>query len=86
MKIIDSFFSCILHAFSINSIHMLQDVNTVLGIHVGQDLISWSLLNRNCEVLQWNYKTFLSKRTKENIHSLLLEVNIELKSFIYLVK
>lgn len=72
--------------FVIDSVHMLQDVNTVLGIHVGQDLISWSLLNRNCEVLQWSYKTILQKKTKETIHSLLQEVNIELKSFIYLVK
>lgn len=49
----------------------LKDINTVLGIYVGYDLISWSLLDRNCEVLQWDYKSFQRKEKKENIHSLL---------------
>ncbi|XP_011143489.1 transcription elongation factor, mitochondrial-like [Harpegnathos saltator] len=48
-----------------------KDVNTILGIHVGQDIISWSLLNRDCEVLQWCYKSFTRSGTKENLHSLL---------------
>lgn len=48
-----------------------KDVNTVLGIYVGSDIISWTLLNRNCEVLQWTYKSFPQKEKKENIHSLL---------------
>lgn len=66
---------------------MLQDVNTVLGIYVGHDMISWSLLNRDCKVLQWSYSSFLQKETKENIHSLLQTVNIEaLKSFSSLSK
>ncbi|XP_072743535.1 transcription elongation factor, mitochondrial isoform X2 [Anoplolepis gracilipes] len=47
-----------------------KNVNTVLGIHIGQDMISWSLLNRECEVLQWSYKCFPQNRLKENIHSL----------------
>lgn len=64
---------------------MLQNVNTVLGIYVGHNLISWSLLNRNCEVLQWNYKSFPRKGTKENIHSLLQEVNIKALKF-FLIK
>ncbi|XP_018318070.1 transcription elongation factor, mitochondrial [Mycetomoellerius zeteki] len=48
-----------------------KNVNTVLGIYVGHDIISWSLLNRNCEVLQWSYKSFPRKEKKEKIHSLL---------------
>ncbi|EGI60314.1 PREDICTED: transcription elongation factor, mitochondrial-like isoform X1 [Acromyrmex echinatior] len=48
-----------------------KNVNTVLGIYVGHDIISWSLLNRNCEVLQWSYKSFPRKEKKENILSLL---------------
>ncbi|KMQ90137.1 hypothetical protein RF55_10135 [Lasius niger] len=48
-----------------------KDVNTVLGIYIGTDMISWSLLNRDCEVLQWNYKCFPQSGLKENIHSLL---------------
>ncbi|XP_032665582.1 uncharacterized protein LOC116841588 isoform X2 [Odontomachus brunneus] len=48
-----------------------KDVDTVLGIYIGQDVISWSLLNRDCEVLQWNYKRFERNRARENIHSLL---------------
>ncbi|KAM0737219.1 Transcription elongation factor, mitochondrial [Formica fusca] len=48
-----------------------KDVNTVLGIYIGSDMISWSLLNRDCEVLQWSYKCFPQNRFKENIHSLL---------------
>ncbi|XP_071562003.1 transcription elongation factor, mitochondrial [Temnothorax nylanderi] len=50
-----------------------RDVDTVLGIYVGHDLISWSLLNRDCEVLQWSYKSFPRKGPKENIHTLLQE-------------
>lgn len=50
---------------------ILQDVNTVLGIYIGTDMISWSLLNRDCEVLQWSYKCFPQSGLKENIHSLL---------------
>jgi len=65
---------------------MLQNVNTVLGIYIGHDIISWSLLNRNCEVLQWSYKSFPRKEQKENILSLLQTVNIKtLKSFYYLL-
>lgn len=65
---------------------MLQNVNTVLGIYVGHDIISWSLLNRNCEVLQWSYKSFPRKEKKEKIHSLLQTVNIKaLKNFYYLL-
>ncbi|KAL0106115.1 hypothetical protein PUN28_016088 [Cardiocondyla obscurior] len=45
-----------------------KDVNTVLGIYIGHDLISWSLLNRNCEVLQWSYKYFPQKENKATIH------------------
>ncbi|XP_014484516.1 PREDICTED: transcription elongation factor, mitochondrial-like isoform X2 [Dinoponera quadriceps] len=48
-----------------------KEVNTVLGIHVGQDMISWSLLSRDCEILQWQYKSFTRNRVKENLHSLL---------------
>ncbi|KYM80246.1 UPF0629 protein C17orf42 like protein [Atta colombica] len=48
-----------------------KNVNTVLGIYIGHDIISWSLLNRNCEVLQWSYKSFPRKEQKENILSLL---------------
>ncbi|GAB1866648.1 UPF0629 protein C17orf42-like protein [Camponotus japonicus] len=48
-----------------------KDVNTVLGIYVGPDMISWSLLNRDCEVLQWSYKCFPQNKLKGNIHSLL---------------
>lgn len=55
---------------------ILQDVNTVLGIYIGSDMISWSLLNRDCEVLQWSYKCFPQNRFKENIHSLLQIVSI----------
>ncbi|XP_011876089.1 PREDICTED: transcription elongation factor, mitochondrial [Vollenhovia emeryi] len=50
-----------------------KDVNTVLGIYVGHDLVSWSLLNRDCEVSQWGYKSFPRKGTKETIHTLLQE-------------
>ncbi|XP_077273882.1 transcription elongation factor, mitochondrial isoform X2 [Temnothorax americanus] len=50
-----------------------RDVDTVLGIYIGHDLISWSLLNRDCEVLQWSYKSFPRKGPKENIHTLLQE-------------
>lgn len=55
---------------------MLQDVNTVLGIHTGVDMVSWSLLNRDCELLQWNYKSLLN-RGKDDIHSLLQTVIIK---------
>ncbi|XP_011255371.1 transcription elongation factor, mitochondrial isoform X2 [Camponotus floridanus] len=48
-----------------------KDVNTVLGVYIGSDMISWSLLNRDCEVLQWNYKCFPQTKLKGNIHSLL---------------
>lgn len=48
-----------------------KDVNTVLGLYIGSDMISWSLLNRDCQVLQWDYKCFPSSTLKENIHSLL---------------
>lgn len=57
---------------------ILQDVNTVLGIHIGLDMISWSLLNRDCEVLQWNCKHFERNRAGKNIHSLLQTVNIKI--------
>ncbi|XP_025073000.1 uncharacterized protein LOC105422643 isoform X2 [Pogonomyrmex barbatus] len=50
---------------------LLQDVNTALGIYVGYDMISWSLLNRDCQVLQWSFKCFPQKESKENIHSIL---------------
>lgn len=72
-----------LHAFFIN-FYMLQNVNTVLGIHVGLNEISWSLLNYNCNVLQWDYESFPRTEKKENIHSLLQKVNIEaLENFSY---
>ncbi|KAL6425177.1 hypothetical protein ACFW04_009438 [Cataglyphis niger] len=48
-----------------------KDVNTVLGIYIGSNMISWSLLNRDCEVLQWSYESFPQNKLKENIHSLL---------------
>ncbi|XP_018365929.1 PREDICTED: transcription elongation factor, mitochondrial-like isoform X2 [Trachymyrmex cornetzi] len=48
-----------------------KNINTVLGIYIGHDIISWSLLNRNCEVLQWSYKSFPQKGKKEDILSLL---------------
>ncbi|XP_018402154.1 PREDICTED: transcription elongation factor, mitochondrial-like [Cyphomyrmex costatus] len=48
-----------------------KNINTVLGIYIGHNIISWSLLNRNCEVLQWSYKSFPRTDKKENIHSLL---------------
>ncbi|XP_012539252.1 transcription elongation factor, mitochondrial isoform X2 [Monomorium pharaonis] len=51
----------------------LKDINTVLGIHIGYGMISWSLLNRDCEVLLWNCKS-LQWQKKENIHSLLQTV------------
>ncbi|XP_050459899.1 transcription elongation factor, mitochondrial-like [Cataglyphis hispanica] len=48
-----------------------KDVNTVLGIYIGSNMISWSLLNRDCEVLQWSYKSFPQNKLKKNIHSFL---------------
>lgn len=48
-----------------------KDVNTVLGIYIGPDMISWSLLNRDCQILQWDYQCFPSSTLKKNIHSLL---------------
>lgn len=48
-----------------------EDVSTVLGIYIGQDMISWSLLNRDCEVLQWSYKSFPQDKQRNTLHSLL---------------
>ncbi|EZA61181.1 Transcription elongation factor, mitochondrial [Ooceraea biroi] len=50
-----------------------KDVNTVLGIYIGPDMISWLLLNRDCEVLKWSYKSFSQEKDKLklNLHSLL---------------
>ncbi|XP_020293113.1 uncharacterized protein LOC109859353 [Pseudomyrmex gracilis] len=48
-----------------------KDVNTVLGIYVGQDMVSWALLNRDCKVLQWSFKSFPENESRKNIHSLL---------------
>ncbi|XP_067215596.1 transcription elongation factor, mitochondrial isoform X2 [Linepithema humile] len=53
---------------AVGDIH--KKVNTVLGIHIGPNMISWSLLNRDSEVLQWSYKSFPEKRAKENLHTL----------------
>ncbi|XP_011630409.1 transcription elongation factor, mitochondrial-like isoform X1 [Pogonomyrmex barbatus] len=54
-----------------NIVNDQKDVNTALGIYVGYDMISWSLLNRDCQVLQWSFKCFPQKESKENIHSIL---------------
>lgn len=56
----------------------LQNVNTVLGIYIGPDMLSWSLLNRDCEVLEWQYKFFSRDHAKQNLHSLLQTVNIKI--------
>jgi len=38
-------------------------------------MISWSLLNRDCEVLEWNYKSFSQDESKD-LRSLLSVVSI----------
>lgn len=58
----------------------MQNVNKVLGIYIGQDMLSWALLSRDCEVLQWNYKNFpknfTEDQSKKNLHYLLEIVSI----------
>lgn len=33
--------------------------NTLLGIHVGNNIVSWALMDKQYNILEWNYKSFL---------------------------
>lgn len=53
-----------------------QQINTVLNVHIGINAISWTLMNRQLQVLEWNYKTYENINGKKNVLEQMKQVDI----------
>ncbi|XP_076176085.1 transcription elongation factor, mitochondrial [Ptiloglossa arizonensis] len=53
------------------NIKMEELPDTVLGIHVGPTLVSWALIDRDFNLLNWNYETWYDCRPRNNSYHLI---------------